>query len=200
MLLHVEFFYQFLNLLVSWFSLGSYYLVFRILTVYLAESSANFPPGNILSVLLLWLYLASIVTTFVLSFGNKPKGTKKFYLVIVCFFAILMIYMIFAAVYMSILSIKDIIKEHENNFQFKYIFIETRFRDLIVATLSTYFLYLIGFILFLQPYHMLTSFIQYLLLSPAYINVLNIYAFCNIHDISWGTKGEDKLNDRSRYR
>lgn len=42
---------------------------------------------------------------------------------------------------------------------------------------------------------MFTSFIQYLLLSPAYVNILNIYAFCNMHDISWGTKGQDKVND-----
>jgi chitin synthase len=33
--------------------------------------------------------------------------------------------------------------------------------------------------------------VQYLLLSPSYINVLNVYAFCNTHDISWGTKGPD---------
>lgn len=37
---------------------------------------------------------------------------------------------------------------------------------------------------------MFTCFLQYLLVSPSYINVLNVYAFCNIHDISWGTKGD----------
>lgn len=31
-----------------------------------------------------------------------------------------------------------------------------------------------------------------MLLTPTYINVLNIYAFCNTHDITWGTKGDDK--------
>lgn len=39
---------------------------------------------------------------------------------------------------------------------------------------------------------MFTCFIQYIVLTPTYINVLNIYAFCNTHDISWGTKGDDK--------
>jgi chitin synthase len=39
---------------------------------------------------------------------------------------------------------------------------------------------------------MFTSFIQYLLLTPTYINILNVYAFCNTHDITWGTKGDDK--------
>lgn len=43
-----------------------------------------------------------------------------------------------------------------------------------------------------DPWHMATSFIQYLLLTPTYVNVLNVYAFCNTHDISWGTKGDDK--------
>lgn len=34
--------------------------------------------------------------------------------------------------------------------------------------------------------------IQYLLLSPTYTNVINVYAFCNTHDVTWGTKGDDK--------
>jgi hypothetical protein len=39
---------------------------------------------------------------------------------------------------------------------------------------------------------MFTCFVQYIVLTPTYINVLNIYAFCNTHDITWGTKGDDK--------
>ena len=55
---------------------------------------------------------------------------------------------------------------------------------------------------------MFTSFLQYLLLAPSFTNVLNTYAFCNLHDVrllsqsysscsqlaqvSWGTKGSDK--------
>lgn len=195
LLLQIQFFYQLLNLLVSWFSLGSYFLVFRILSCYLAESSIGFPPGNILSVFFLWLYMASLTTTFVLSFGNKPKGTKVFYLIIVIFFAVLMCYMIFASILLSVKSIQEILNDSESDFSWKFLFVETQFRNLLIAILSTYVLYLMGFVMFLQPIHMLTSFVQYLLLSPAYVNILNIYAFCNIHDISWGTKGQDKMND-----
>jgi chitin synthase len=39
---------------------------------------------------------------------------------------------------------------------------------------------------------MFTSLIQYLLLAPSFTNILNVYAFCNLHDVSWGTKGSDK--------
>lgn len=192
-MLQVQFVYQLLNLLVSFFSLGSYFLVFRILSCYLAEPSVKFAPGNILSVFFLWLYMASLATTFVLSFGNKPKGTRMFYLIIVVFFAILMCYMIFASILLSVQSFEEIIGDKD--FSWDFIFVKTQFRNLIISTLSTYVLYLIGFIMFLQPIHMFTSFIQYLLLSPAYVNILNIYAFCNMHDISWGTKGQDKVND-----
>lgn len=188
---HIQFIYQTLNLLVSWFSLASYFLVFRILTVNLGDTSLHMARvGNILSVLFLWLYLASVVTTFVLSFGNKPKGTKRFYVVIVWFFAVLMAYMIFAAVYMSYYAVRDIILQNGGTLTFAEAFQSSRFRDLVVATISTYALYFVGAFIAFDPWHMFTSFIQYILLSPAYINVLNIYAFCNIHDISWGTKGD----------
>lgn len=192
--LHVEFFYQFINLIVSWFSIASYFLVFRILTTSLADPDLNFAPGNVLLVIFLWLYLASLVTTFVLSFGNKPKGTEKFYVVIVLFFAILMMYMIFAAIFMAVHSITTIYNEN-TKITVRLFFQNSEFRDLVVATCSTYALYFLASFLYLEPWHMFTSFIQYLLLSPAYVNVLNIYAFCNIDDISWGTKGDTGAKD-----
>jgi chitin synthase len=41
---------------------------------------------------------------------------------------------------------------------------------------------------------MFSSFLQYLCLAPSFTNVLNVYAFCNLHDVSWGTKGSDKAD------
>lgn len=192
--LHIQFLYNLISLVVSWFSIGSYFLVFRILTTSLSESDLNFAPGNILSVVFLWLYLASIVTTFVLSFGNKPKGTEKFYIVIVVFFAILMAYMIFAALFMAIKSVESIYNSN-TKITVSLFFSNEEFRDLVVATASTYALYFLASFIYLEPWHMFTSFVQYILLSPSYINVLNIYAFCNIDDVSWGTKGDTGATD-----
>lgn len=31
-------------------------------------------------------------------------------------------------------------------------------------------------------------------MAPSYIAVLNVYAFANVHDISWGTKGDNKVS------
>jgi chitin synthase len=192
--LHVEFVYQFLNLVVSWFSLSSYFLVFRILTTSLSDPELNFSPGKYLSAIFLWLYLASIVTTFVLSFGNKPKGTEKFYIVIVVFFAILMAYMIFAAIFLAVHSIQAIY-ESQTKITVSLFLRNAEFRDLVVATSSTYALYFVASFMYFEPWHMFTSFLQYILLSPSYVNVLNIYAFCNIDDVSWGTKGDTGAKD-----
>lgn len=34
-----------------------------------------------------------------------------------------------------------------------------------------------------DPWHMFSSFFQYLCLAPSFTNVLNVYAFCNLHDV-----------------
>lgn len=63
---------------------------------------------------------------------------------------------------------------------------------LILSIMSTYGIWLVASLLMFDPWHMFTSLVQYMLLSPTFTNVLNVYAFCNTHDISWGTKGDDK--------
>ena len=38
---------------------------------------------------------------------------------------------------------------------------------------------------------MLASVLPYLFYAPTYVNILQIFAFCRIDDLSWGTKGLD---------
>ena len=63
---------------------------------------------------------------------------------------------------------------------------------IIIALAATFGLYYIASFMYLDPWHMFTSFPQYLLLMSSYVNILNVYAFSNWHDVSWGTKGSDK--------
>lgn len=184
-LLSIEFIYLLINTILSWFSLSSFFLVFRILTLSIALTYHS--AFSVLSVLFYWLYGICLVSTFILSLGNKPKSTEWFYVTTLIFFAVLMVYMIFCSIFMSVKSFQNILDA--GNVTFKGLLMKETFRDMVVSLGSTYCLYLLSSIIYLQPWHMLTSFIQYILLSPSYINVLNIYAFCNVHDISWGTKG-----------
>ncbi|AET40807.1 chitin synthase I Ecym_6436 [Eremothecium cymbalariae DBVPG len=186
-LLNIEFLYLFITMLSAWFSLSSFFLVFRILTLSLTISYPEHVIFRVLSVVFLWLYGVNVLITFILSLGNKPRGTPKFYLVTFIFFAILMIYMLFCAIFLSANSILKLMSE--NKLTFQGLITSETFRNLVISMASTYCLYFMASVVYLQPIHMFTSFIQYVLLSPSYINVLNIYAFCNVHDISWGTKG-----------
>ncbi|KAK9476664.1 chitin synthase-domain-containing protein [Lipomyces japonicus] len=210
-MLHLEFAYQLFSLLFSWFAIGNFFLVFRLLTVNLGSDSLNFSPGRALSVVFEWLYIGCLVTCFILSFGNRPKGTKYFYLIMVIFFAILMCYLIFAIVFISVKAVQDVIasKAADGGITAKDFFTNSVLRGILVSLGSTYVLYFVASIMFFQIGHMFTSFVQYILISPSYINVLNVYAFCNIHDISWGTKGDTgrkldlgvaKTNEKGRIK
>lgn len=64
----------------------------------------------------------------------------------------------------------------------------------LIALVSTYGIYVVASILYADPWHMITSSWAYFLGMPSSINVLMVYAFCNWHDVSWGTKGSDSVS------
>lgn len=98
----------------------------------------------------------------------------------------------FAAIFIAVRAIIDDI-ETNKGFNVERLFKNEVFYTLIVSVMSTFGIWLIASILMFDPWHMFTSFLQYMLLTPTYTNVLNVYAFCNTHDVSWGTKGDDKV-------
>lgn len=63
----------------------------------------------------------------------------------------------------------------------------------MLSILATFGIYVLASLIHYDPWHMVTSLVQYLLIAPSYISVMNVYAFCNTHDVSWGTKGQDKV-------
>jgi chitin synthase len=65
------------------------------------------------------------------------------------------------------------------------------FTNLVVSSASTIGLYFFMSFMYLDPWHMLTSSVQYFALLPSYICTLQVYAFCNTHDVTWGTKGDN---------
>ncbi|KAJ5198069.1 chitin synthase I [Penicillium cinerascens] len=188
--LMIEFVYQTVAMIFAWFGIGNFFLVFHILTTYLGDKALLGTVGQILGIVFEWLYLATLVTCFVLALGNRPGGSNKFYMTMVYFWIFIMLYLSFAAVFVTVKSIQTEVKE--NNFTVSQLFTNKTFFSIIVSLGSTYVMWFIASFIFMDPWHMFTSFIQYILLTPTYINVLNIYAFCNTHDITWGTKGDDK--------
>ncbi|KIW68825.1 chitin synthase 2 [Phialophora macrospora] len=186
----IEFIYQTINMLFAWFAIGNFFLVFRLLTSSLGTSATLGETGTVLGVIFEFVYLGTLLYCFILSMGNRPQGSKKSYLAMVIFWSILMVWLTFASIFLTVKAIQTEIAEKD--FTFSTIFNNSTFFAIIVSLASTYVLWFVASILFFDPWHMFTCFIQYIILTPTYINVLNIYAFCNTHDITWGTKGDDK--------
>ncbi|KAL8807838.1 MAG: hypothetical protein Q9182_000487 [Xanthomendoza sp. 2 TL-2023] len=97
-----------------------------------------------------------------------------------------MAYTTFAALYIVILQLKAPTTSLKlgNNL----------FTNLVVSTASTIGLYFLMSFLYLDPWHMFTSSAQYFALLPSYICTLQVYAFCNTHDVTWGTKGDNVIH------
>ncbi|KAE9979424.1 hypothetical protein BLS_009845 [Venturia inaequalis] len=100
-MLQVEVVYQVISMVFAWFALGNFYLVFKILVGSLGDPSLLGKAGLVLSVFFEWSYVICLIACFILALGNTPKGTKKVYVGMTIYWAIVMTYLMFATVYLS---------------------------------------------------------------------------------------------------
>ncbi|KAF7728325.1 Chitin synthase, class 1 [Apophysomyces ossiformis] len=195
----IENIYNTYNLIFSWFALGNFYLTFFILTSALGADQLDPKPfsaqvANILHTVLNYIYVLLIIVQFIMALGNRPQGSKWAYIISMAFFAILMAYMMFATVWITVIGIRAVVDNSSTNGSVMAMLGQSTFRNIIISVCSTYVMYFVASFLFFDPWHMFTSFVQYIFLSPSYTNILNIYAFCNTHDVSWGTKGDSTVS------
>src|SRR5436190_1251019 len=108
--------------------------------------------------------------------GNRPQGSKFAYTLTAIFFALVMGYMLFCSVWLTIKGVEATLKSLEQSRQtfgqslkgtVSAISSNPIFRDLILSSAATYGLYLVSSLLSFDFLHMFTSFIQYLLFSPS---------------------------------
>ena len=103
-------------------------------------------------------------------------------------YAIIMVYTTFAIVWIVVRQLTGD-QDEENSLTLG----NNVFTNLIVSVASTFGLYVLMSLLYLEPWHLITSWAQYFLLLPSYICTLQVYAFCNTHDVTWGTKGDNVM-------
>lgn len=169
----LETLYNVINLVASWFGIGNFYLFFVILTSSLETQFPSIKFISYLNAFIQYWMAGLIVAAFLLSMGNKPKAAPWKYKILALSFALLMCYMLFCAVMCAIAA------SNQGGGAYSI---------MLFSIIATYGVYFVSSILSFDPWHMLTSFIPYMLLSPTYVNILNVFAFCNLDDISWGTK------------
>jgi chitin synthase len=107
-------------------------------------------------------------------------------------YAIIMAYTTFASVYIVVIQLKSNSLQSTDS-KNPYKLGNNIFTNLIVSMISTIGLYFLMSFLYLDPWHMFTSSAQYFALLPSYICTLQVYAFCNTHDVTWGTKGDNVI-------
>ncbi len=87
--------------------------------------------------------------------GNRPQGSNKFYMTMVYFWGCIMVYLIFASIFITVRSIQ--IETADHRFSITDLFRNQLFFTLIVSLASTYLLWFIISFLFFDPWHMFTS-------------------------------------------
>ncbi|KAI8846874.1 chitin synthase-domain-containing protein [Chytridium lagenaria] len=237
----VQYVYNILNQLFSWFILGNFAATFQFLFNDLKNMLKDpYDPTkprdmgakviNVIITAAQFSYPIVLICLFIISFGNRPQAFKMTYTAVMAVLALIgtvMIGLLFSRMFTLfttstnglltgyfnalnpnavialetqtedpmifmldslIISVSDVLyKNLEKNLEMG---VKLRVAY-IVTLLSTFGVMFAASIIQLDFAHMFTSFVQYLLMLPSYINVLTVYALSNLHDVSWGTKGDN---------
>ncbi|KAF8204375.1 glycosyltransferase family 2 protein [Mycena galopus ATCC 62051] len=196
--LQIEFIYNAIQLAFTWTALANFYLAFFFLVGSATAATGDDNAFNFLSAnastdvfeFFLKLYIALLFIVTVCSLGNRPQGSKSIYIAAIVLFGFCNIITLWCAAYTVYLSISTLTSDEVKHFG---TLIETNgtFRDIIISLMATYGLYFVGSFMHLEPWHMFSSFAQYMFFLPSYVNILMMYAMCNLHDVTWGTKGDN---------
>lgn len=203
MLFHVQMIYNVVALIQSWFSLAAFLLATFIIT-----DIAGSPPGDqkslafpfgaatpIFNAVVQCLYIAFVLFQFILALGNKVRSERFNYILSFVLFAFVQVYFIINVLYLFIRIFMEGPLQDSSGGEYAYI---TTFYSSVGTLIvwitcgSVFGVYYAVSILYLDPWHMFTSYPQYLFVASSYTNILNVCAFSNWHDISWGTKGRDE--------
>ncbi|KXN88901.1 Chitin synthase 2 [Leucoagaricus sp. SymC.cos] len=196
LLLQFEFIYNAIQLVFTWTSLANYYLAFFFLvssaTADVKTDAFKFlskGAGKAVFEIFLNLYICILFVVLVCSLGNRPQGSKWAYTISMFLFGLCNIIATWCAAYTVYLAVPHDVagwKNFPDLIQHNH-----TFQQIFVAVLATYGLYFISSFMHFEPWHMFTSFAQYMFLLPSYVNILMMYAMCNLHDVTWGTKGDN---------
>ncbi|KAI9699679.1 MAG: Chitin synthase, class 2 [Candelina mexicana] len=205
---HIQLLYNVFTVILAWFSLAAFWLTTSVIMDLVGiPSDANghtaFPFGPtatpIVNTVLKYTYLAFVLLQFILALGNRPKGSRYTYITSFVVFGVIQLYLIILSMYLVVRAFTSPATEKFDTKHGAGAFAKTFFSSksagiILIALAATFGLYFVASFMYLDPWHMFTSFPQYLLVMPSFVNILNVYAFSNWHDVSWGTKGSDKAD------
>ncbi|KAL8281055.1 hypothetical protein RQP46_006413 [Phenoliferia psychrophenolica] len=138
------------------------------------------------------IYLIFLALQIVLALGNRPKAEKLTYTISISVYAFFSLYLILNTVELTVKAfcplgkeLSDAASTGQTAFS---VFFNGSFAPIFAGIAGTFGIYIISSILYLDPWHILHSMPPFLLIAASFTNILNIYAFCNLHDVSYGSK------------
>lgn len=197
-LLLIQLLHNMLAFIFAWFSLSGF-----LLTTFIVNDVSGNPPEGVavngfpfgsatpvVNAVIQIIYLVTVVFQFVLALGSRPKSQIKSYIISFSIFAVVQAYLIINLIYLTkrLVDFKlDTIGSANYAFINEY-YTDIGYITVFVTAISVFGVYIVAGLLSFDPWHLFTSWAQYLFVSTSYTNILNIYAFSNIHDVSWGQK------------
>jgi chitin synthase len=190
-ILYFEFFYNIINVIFSWIGLSSFYLTFY----FLSSGSVNWPDPfygqDYLIAIFNSIYIITLIIILIISLGNRPDSSKTSYRITMYIFTFMMAIIIYLSIFIIYQVTYNIITDSRHNLQLVLINLlhNSTFRNIVLSLVITFAIYFISSIIYFEFFQIITCILQYFMLLPTFINVLSMYAFCNINDITWGTRG-----------
>ncbi|ERF74389.1 Chitin synthase G [Endocarpon pusillum Z07020] len=198
-LFHVQLLYNIISFTLSWFNLATF-----LLTIFIVTDISSSPPADstirpwpfgaatpIFNAVLQTVYFLTIVFQFILALGTRPKGQVWSYIVSFLIFGVIQLYFIMNVVYL--LAVALLHKKSSSNAH-SYAYITTFYSEIGQLTIwitcgSVFGVYFATGFLNFDPWYLFLAYPQYLFIQSSYTNIINIYAFSNSHDVSWGGEG-----------
>lgn len=141
------------------------------------------------NLVIIWIFYGTVGLQFILALGNRPKGEPLMYKISFCIFAFVAYYLLVCAFVLVGKAFSNVDFSNDPTVADKIKDFVSGSNGVILAALaSTFGVYIVSSLLYLDFWHMITSFAQYIAIAPSLVMILNVYAFCNLHDVSWGTK------------
>jgi chitin synthase len=158
--------YIMLSVINNWIIVASLYLFISISirTAIGLNRSLAYDPGNIV----MQFYMFLLVMIVIMSYGTKPERIETY---------MKWIYIAFTAfIFISIMTTL-------------YSLNLTKYPDWVFyAFIAVLLCFVVGSTLHFSIATLLKYMFHYICAYPTFINVLNIYAVCNIHEVTWGSR------------
>ena len=171
--------YYVVNVIFTWLMVGSFYLVFSI-TV--RNSTLGYEFDNVIDSgrAFILLYVAILVLLLILSLSVKPKRIESTLNIIsVVLGAYMLLAMFFMANYLAS-------AEFDQEW-IAYIMYGSILAFTIIILINN------------SVVVVLKGVLQFVFLTPTYVNMFLIYSICNVHDCTWGNR-PDQLNDDEKSK